>query len=373
MRSSVNEEEERIPAGGFLHLLPLHLAQGMVCSAIQASMLPWNSPSHLAIIGEVGESDGASPVLVIGYEWPSTWLRTLEPLSSFDLEWFHVQRYRTDYVAGRGMHPFWNVQRGDNPPDVVVETPDGRLGLECTRFAIESRQKAHGLFRLVRQRIGKVNPEHFAALGGQMVYMWFNDDEKSLGRPFGRSENEAAEILVDALATYRPNPEQLWVEGGGLPDPAPELPLIRTDQGVAFYCVPMVNSVPDSTLFAYGGFEIGLAYTTTHPLRTEWAGLWNRIRMEKDRPGNEWLLISAGAPDKRGVIHPSEEALADALLSVPFELEGLKNLKRVTLHFWSTGKAVDIWPERREVFGPLYQGLAVAHRPLTPPSGPTTS
>jgi hypothetical protein len=350
--------------GGFMQLLPIELTIGMACTAIQAGMLPWGSPSAMALIGH-SESDSAIAMVVIGYEWPTTWLRTTEPLSPFDLEWLHVQRFRSDHVLALRSHPFWKVREGADPPDVLADTPEGSLGLECTRFAIPARQQAHGLFRAIRQRIATVSPEHFAAVAGHVVYMWFNDDGSSLGLPFGRPEEEAARTLVQALAEYRPSPEQLWVAGNGLPEQAPQLPLIHTEHGAAFYCIPMTSSTPDSMLFSYAGFEIGLAFTTTHQADTEWSNLWARI-LKKDQPGNDWLLISAGAPDNRGVVYPSEESLAEFLLANPARPASLENLKRVTIHFWSSGKAVDLWPDQRVLFGPLYTGLSPAHRPLVP-------
>ncbi len=359
-------EDSGATAGGFIQMLPVHLTEGMTCTAIQAAVLPWGSPSHMAVVGH-SVTDNSVQMIAIGYEWPTAWLRTTEPISAFDLEWLHVQRFRSDHVLGLGAHPFWNVQQGGDPPDVIVETQDGVLGIECTRFAIPMRQRAHGLFRAIRQRIGMTGPEHFAAVAGQVVYMWFNDDDASQGLPFARPETEAAQTLVESLAEYRPTPEQLWIASGNLPDRAPELPLIRTGHGAAFYCIPMMNSVPDTMLFSYAGFEVGLAYTTSHQSATEWESLWQRV-IQKDKPGNDWLLISVGAPDNRGTTFPSEEALADFLLNNPAPLASPVNLRRVTMHFWSSGRAVDLWPERRDVFGPLYQGISLAHRPLIPPA-----
>jgi hypothetical protein len=91
---------------------------------------------------------------------------------------------------------------------------------------------------------------------------------------------------VQSLIEYRPSSQDLWVKSGdGLPDPAPPLALHRTESGAAFYCVPMVNVIPDSILFNYAGFELGLAFTTTHRPATEWATLSERI-LQKDKADN---------------------------------------------------------------------------------------
>lgn len=324
------------PGGGFLHLLPMYSQEGMTGTAIQAALLPWGSPSHMALAGH--DSANVSDAIVeIGYEWPHPWLRTLQPMSTFDLEWVHVQRFRSDYVLGRREHPFWGVDRGADPPDISAETADGTVGIECTRLALPQRQQAHGLFRAVRQRIASTPPEHFAALSGHIVYLWFNADDGSIALPFSRPEEEATADLVNSMTAYRPDPSELWIEGSQLPDPPPELSMNRTPGGAAFYCVPMTNAAPDTVLFSYAGFEIGLAFTTRHSAASEWKALFDRI-LTKDADGSDWLLISAGAPDKRGITYPSEEALAEFLLAHPHDLPELTHLKRVTLHLWGSAK-----------------------------------
>lgn len=336
---------------------------GMTCTAMSAAFLPWGSPSYMAMVGH-DPDDVGRVLLEIAYEWPSNWLRTTSALGQFDLEWLHVQRFRSDHILGKGFQPFIEVGPGADPPDVVVRGEGGRIGLECTRLAVAARQSAHGLFRAVRQRVAAVPPEHFAALAGHVVYMWFRQ-ESTLTLPFRKSDEEAAIELVQALADYRPDTATLWVPGdNAMPDPAPVLPLHETSAGATFYCVPLVGSVPDSWLFNVAGFELGLAYTSRHSALDEAARLAKRIS-EKDRAGSEWLLISAGAPDKLGATYPAEEALAQFLITHGDLHVEPENLKRVTMHFWSTGRAVDLWPETKELFGPLYQGGVPAVRQIS--------
>ncbi len=349
---------------GFLHMLPFHSHSSMTGTAVQVALLPWGSPAHLALVGRDADKEDES-ILEIGYEWPINWLRNAEPLSPFDLEWLHVQRFRADYALALGSHAFWNLREGADPPDIFLDSPAGPLGMECTRLALPERQAAHGLFRAIRQRIARVAPEHFASLAGNVVYIWFEGGGNSgLARPFAKPDNEAAADLVQALAEYRPQPAALLAHD--LPDPAPQLPTYRTKAGATFYCVPMAGAVPDTPLFNFAGFEIGLAITTSHRASQEWKSLAHRID-KKDVEATDWLLISAGAPDNHGVTYPSEEALARFLLENPVALPKLKHLKRVTVHLWGSGTAVDIWPECAPVFGPLYEGAVPPHRSIFRP------
>lgn len=351
-------EADGMTPAGFLHMLPFQSHSSMTGTEIQAALLPWGSPAHLALVGHDTENEDER-ILEIGYEWPISWFRTTEPMSNFDLEWLHVQRFRADHALATGTHAFWDVQEGADPPDVTVTSPAGTVGMECTRLTLPERQAAHGLFRAVRQEIARVAPEHFSKLAGHVVYIWFEDNHSHISRPFARPDKEAAADLVRALAEYRPAPDALLTTD--LPDPAPELPTERTDAGATFYSVPMVGAVPDSLLFNCAGFEIGMAVTTSHSASLEWERLASRI-CRKDVETTDWLLISAGAPDNRGTLYPSEEALARFLLDNPRPIPALKHLKRVTLHLWGSGEAVDIWPEFTPLFRPLYDGAVTAHR-----------
>lgn len=351
-------------SGGYLHLLPMQ-GTDLTATSISVAVLPWGSPSYLGVIGH-HPGDAGTTILEIAYEWPTSWLRTTTPLTQFELEWLHAHRFRTDHVLGLRRQPFSTVQEGANPPDLVARGSEGPTALECTRLAIAARQAAHGLFRAVKQRILRIGPEFFPALSGHIVYLWFNDTDSALNLPFRSSDDAAAVELVKALAEYRPDTNNLWVPGGELPDPAPQLPIHATSAGASFYCLPLVGSVPDSVLFNTGGFEVGLAYTTVHDLSEEAAHLRQRI-LEKDHEGSDWLLLSAGAPDKLGATYPAEEPLAHLLFENDLLQVEPEHLRRITLHFWSSGLAVDLWPEKQVVFGPLYQDAVAALRQIRIP------
>jgi hypothetical protein len=360
--------------GGFLHLLPIYLKAGFTAESVTGPVLPWGTPSIMSIEGY--DADGRTrPLVYIGYEWPAQWVRPPEPIDQQNLEWLHVQRFRSDHVLATRQHPFVDVRPGDDPPDVVVTDLDGSmLGLECTRFTIESRLEAHGLFQAVRRRLGQANPAQFTALAGQVVYLWFNEDDSALAKPHRTTDEEAAAELVLALADYRPEPYRMWIDTSApMPDPAPQLPLHMTDAGAAFYSVPMINAVPDSVLYSNFGFELGLAYTTSHAAEAEAEKLSRQVA-RKDRSGTDWLLISAGAPDNYGITYPSEELLADFVCRRGQLKVDPKHLTRITVHFWSSGRAVEAWPEQRELFGPLYEGSTPGHHVVAAsvPSAPTS-
>jgi hypothetical protein len=341
------------PGGGYVIQLPMPFNEGIESPMLVGSFFPWGSPSFLSLVGHVS-NDPSRTKIVIAYEVPIQWGRHGGFADKREMESTHAHSFRTQQLlAGKGL-AFGNVREGSDPPDLLVDTPTGAMGLECTRLAISARQGAHGLFSAVRQRIEAAPPEDFSSLAGYIVYMWFNEQDAALTLPFRRSDADAVEALVRALAEYHPDPHVLWSDEESGLENAPNPPTHTTDAGASFYAVPLRRGVPSTNLFARTGFELGLAFTTDHLIDEVWQQLQDHI-LRKDKPGTDWLLISAGAPDVTGNIYLAEDTIAEALIkNPPTGFPVLQHLKRVTLHGWATGWAVDIFPTARRLFGPIY-------------------
>ena len=165
--------------------------------------------------------------------------------------------------------------------------------------------------------------------------------------------------------SYQPDPTHYTVEAPGGPPAQLRAGFDAVDApgDVSFFCTPFINAVPTSPLFTPTGLEVGLAFESIHSARPEWARLRAAVR-RKDRPGNNVLLISAGAPDRFGNQYPAEEVLAGFLLDHPESIES-DHLSAVILHFWSSGRAVNILGEApQEAWPPIYQGLTPAFQPF---------
>jgi hypothetical protein len=112
------------------------------------------------------------------------------------------------------------------------------------------------------------------------------------------------------------------------------------------------------------GFELGLAYTTLLTAQAAWQEV-QRLVDQHDQPGVDILLITAGAPDQRGQIFPAEEAIASFLLEAPLALtRPPSHIKQVLLHSWATGRATELHPAVKPLFGPLYQSFQPEHNSL---------
>ena len=138
--------------GGFLHMIPLFLPEGMTTTGISSTLLPWLSPGYSAVVGTT-HNNPPEPVLAVTFEWPMSWLRTVQEIPKLDREILYIRRFSADQALALGTHAFSNVQPGANPPDTTVTTDSGVLGVESTSFTVENRRGVYSLFRLLRRRV----------------------------------------------------------------------------------------------------------------------------------------------------------------------------------------------------------------------------
>jgi hypothetical protein len=347
------------PPDGILTLLPVALKEGCTLVSVINGLLPWGSPS---VLGVVGTNPSGEALLVLAHEWPIPWARVTSPLAKRDVEVLQVERFRSDFTFGTQEAPFLRVVPGSDPPDFVVETAAGPIGLECTAFTTAERREAHALFAGIRRTLVSLPRQDVLHLAGNAVYMWFGG-EGSLARPFRRNDKDAIAEIVDGLVAYKPSADRLRVPGGSMPAQAPDPGIVTTPTGASFYAVPFMGSVPGTLMYALQGFEVGLSYSTEHTKTTAWAEM-QRLVSEHDKAGVDWLLISVGAPNQFGQTFPSDEAVARFAIENPAPLNAPTTIKRVSTHFWSTGEVWELFPKQIKLFGPIYQGLALAHQPL---------
>jgi hypothetical protein len=373
------EEEGAVPdvdggddaSGGYMFLLPSYLPAELKAARIITGMLPWMAPAFFGLTGTI-LGDPPSPALAVTFEWPISWLRTPDPLSKFEREWLYLRRYSADQALVTGAHAFSKIEPGADPPDAQALTDQGIVGVESTALTLEERRGVHGLFLQLRRRLIEQDPNFFTKLVGHAVYVWFEDpDTPGLAKPHKRSDGNAVDELLRELAEYEPDSQQLWVPSDKPPQQAPPLPLAKTASGARFYAFPLLGAVPNSMLYTVAGFDVGVAHTTLLTAQAAW-GEVQRLVDSHDKPGVDFLLITAGAPDHRGNIFPAEEAVAHFLISNPIGLSRPPtHIEKIVLHIWTTGQATHIHPSISPQFGPIYQGLIPAHHPIV--ASPTGS
>jgi hypothetical protein len=340
-------------------LLPLFASEGTVIDAMVVCPSSWGSP---LLAGAQGHTLDNEPYLVIIHEVPSGLFRPSEPIEKRLLEMLHLQRLAVDakFATGSELFEAWEV--GSDPPDFSIFANGETSGWELTTLSIPSRRNAQALFREVRSRLLLQHRHRVGHLSGYQINMWFGHAEDKIGLPYERTDAASIDELVELLVAYRPDPNQFRVEvAGGPPQQLTNANPVAGPQDVKFFCVPLLGGVPSSWLLFMTGFELGLSYQSNHRISDEWSRLQELIS-RKDRPGNDVLLISAGAPDRLGQVFLAEEALANFLVAHPQPIV-TNYLQRVVLHIWGTGAAFDLIGDVPSVLWPaLYQGITPLHQ-----------
>ena len=285
------------------------------------------------------------------------------PLTKWEKELLHIQRCAVDARCATGQELFAAVEQGQDPPDVLATTSDGRVGWELTTLALPQRRKAQDLFFEVRRRLTFQQRHRIGHLTGYFVHMWFGTDDEPTGLPYRRTDERALEALVESLVAFTPDPDHLMQQEPEPPATVSNFAPVHGPQDVTYFSVPLLGSVPTSALFSLTGAEVGLAFQSHHTARDEWAQL-RRIIKKKDIPQNSVLLLSIGAPNEMGNQFPAEEVLGNFLLDHPEPIEA-EHLSAVIAHFWSTGRAVNLLgTEPQEMWPALYAGMSAAHQPF---------
>lgn len=376
MTESLHIPDEHLAKPAFMTLLPMRVEQNMTITHMVTTPSPWGAP---LVMGASGTDPAGEPLLLLVNEIPVNFLRPVQALDEPDkwqLESLYLQRASVDARIATRTDLFHAVEKGNDPPDAIVYIGDQRFGWELTTFSIANRRLAHDLFMRVRGKVAFQQRHRVGHLTGHIIYMWFGVAGNESGLPYRRNDDAAVDQLVEALVNYQPEPAHYTVEAKeGLPQQVlAGFDAVNAPGDVAFFCTPFINAAPTSPLFSLTGIEVGLAYQSVHPVHAEWEKLRAAIR-RKDRPGNDVLLVSIGAPDRFGQQYLAEEVLAEFLLDHPEPVES-DHLSSVILHFWSSGRAVDILGDGpKELWPPIYQRVLPASQPFvtfaTIAAGPT--
>lgn len=269
-----------------------------------------------------------------------------------------------------GCELFDAITASEEKPDFVVVAQGKSAGWEMTQFAIAERRLAQELFLQVTSRVADLQRHKAGHLAGYQIHMWFGEASDAGGLPYKQNDATAYDQLVDCLTAHTPDPDRFKVDGDELPAQVPAMP-VRAVSDVQFISVPLLGGVPASPFYAATGMNLGLAFQSDHIANDEWVKL-GQVVQRKDKQHNNVLVISAGAPDRFGRCHVSEEVLASFLLENPAGIE-TTHLSSVILHFWSTGQAFELIGETpRELWPALFQGFLPSSHPFVQPANEST-
>lgn len=317
------------------------------------SVLPWYALSSLAMEGHpVGEPKQKE--VKIAFEWPLPyWTVAGGPLAKGTLEKLHLQRYCTDRLYVDGVLPYEDLTTGDDPPDFSARLPDGsQVGVDVTQLAVAGRIAAQVQFEQVQAAILDCSLSNLSHLRGHFLYMWFTDPSGD-GRPHRQSESVAKTLA--ALRAYRPDTS--WANEP-MPPPGTKAKsdVQAVSNGCRFYAVELRDAVPASAFYEATGFELVLAYQSTHNVNAALKEL-RRLVDKHDKPEIQHLVVTVGGPKANGVAYPSESILFDAGIQAGYpRLEPApRHLTKVVIHLWRDGRIIEVFPKPL-AWEPIYKG-----------------
>lgn len=347
---------------GYFIAMPVSVPDTSTVDEMIMSPSPWGVPLLVGMSGQSGVL--SEPTRWVALEQSIPWTRPDAPLNKALLEWTHVQRFAADCRGSTGSEAFAAIEPNPNdPPDFFAVLPDGqRIGVELAAFAIEERRSAEALFRNLRDKLVLQHRHRTGHLTGCTVIVWYGKDQNPNTRPHKKTDDAAAEELIEALVAYRPDIAALRMQvSKGIPLQMPPLGPETISADATFYAVPFLNAVPTGPFVSITGYNIVLAYTTVHTAASVNSTIQRLVR-EHDKKGVDTLLITSGAPDRSGAMYPLEQVISDFYLQHPTALQ-TDHISRVILHRWTTGDAYDLCTNPpKQLWPPIYQGHVPAHQ-----------
>jgi hypothetical protein len=302
-----------------------------------------------------GKTEDGRRKYVVTSERPFDYIR---PSTKAQVERACVQRFRSDARKYGYSDPIFHFTANqDDPPDFYAELRGGlgRVGLECTLFTDERRRMLNARFQSVRERLLGEPPGAFHHLAYRLVQIDFT--ERNLV-PRSSDDPVVAEI-AQTLRTLQPDPA--LDHPGPVPPDRPGWP-VRTPSGVGIDIVHLQQGYRPSTFARRMGFDLAMINGTiildADDLRTEFESAIRR----KDRAENDWLLVSAGAPDRTGRVLPGDSLVIPAAVVDRPPIADLRHLKRVIVHSWFSGIGWEIFPESKPLFRYQLPGTSAARR-----------
>jgi hypothetical protein len=338
---------------GFLYVTPVYLHEGFTVQAQTILPTPWLIPALTAIQGVTATGEVASYVAA---QMPLS--SSFGRLSKRDMECLHFNRFCTDYLVATGKLPYTSATQRERPDFEVVNQVGDSTTLDCTQFVLRDQRQAHALFRLIVDRLS-AKRERLTHLLGTVVTIWFRDDEQRPVLPPRSTDKPAADAIAEALAGYAFDPTATTVPGTELPDPMPNVGIENTDFGCGFFATPLRGSLPDSPTFASLGFEFVLAYQALHTRSSIKNELASMIAKKGDTPTSD-VLVTVGGPARDGLCYPADEFFGAFCADEPLVVDA-PSLHTVFLHFWSTGRIVQVLPTWEEVNVGIYGGRVPPH------------
>jgi hypothetical protein len=245
----------------------------------------------------------------------------------------HVDRFIADYRRGVGSDPFEHARRGPDPPDFIVTAEGTEIGLDVTHLVLRERVEAHEGLQELRQAAQMRGPNAFRRLQGHVVYVALASRDYHW-KPM-------IEKTLDAIETLdpRPRPKGMW--DPDRPGEPRKLATIGDSEGRV--SAGVLQEIAPSPFYGRMGFELIQCQPTVLYSDDAWRR-FQRLVSDHDKPGIDWLLITAGAPVGSGYAFPSDIVTALLVFEQASAGKALEadHIQKVYVHAWPF-RSIDVF------------------------------
>jgi hypothetical protein len=293
-----------------------------------------------------GTDESGEPLTIIGVQYPELIAGFEQGASKESMERYHIDRFAADYALRTGEPPWEHAIRGGEPPDFVVSRAGDTVRLDGVQFAFQEQRLGYRLFVQFRQRfeerLGEID---LTGLAGTHVLIHFGMLDRL--PPKERDEEALTAALLASLdgasVDYDASAEVL---AGGPPQVGDQLPpgVIATgllpDGSAGF--IANVLADPRSNPQIAQDRPLGLDLQMSRQLtKTSVTAMLQKAVDNHDKGSIDWLLFTAGGPDRDGWRYPGEEMGASFAISQGVELAAT-HIRRVSLHLWGSARTAEL-------------------------------
>jgi hypothetical protein len=338
---------------------PICISKPLVCENPICPMSPWGAPLLYGFKGYV-QNEMENKETFIGYEWPIPLIEVQGEFLKNENELLHMRRILNDYFFSKRDELFpLSMKPGDRPDFVFENENKESIGVDLANYTLEDRRDVNARFEKIKDFIRSNYSYELSHLRGHVIYFWW-PEIKNTAKP-NRTKESLAEILKE-LKNYQPKPT--IVQGNEIPDAHPGLHVGQTKLGANFYAHPIMINAPNTRFFLETGFELGLAFSTHTGVEEVWAEI-NRLIEGHDNDKTQKLIITAGAPNRKGYVYLSEEHLIRMAIANPKKINKPKNLTDIYVHLWTSGEIYSLYPDTQLLSPAVFpQGFTISCLPF---------
>jgi hypothetical protein len=282
-------------------------------------------------------TDSGERSISMPYGHTTCWARPNRALTKAELEFWQLGQFCIDLYTGTGELLTSSDVHKQESPDFILSRVDGSdLGVEIAAFTPGDRRAHESHVDRIRSIMAS-DPDAYAHLDGCHVWLTIEADN-----PPRVVQEDRDAILQSLHSCARPQPLTRNAY-----DVAPHISHLGRGERwhlTGYELVPEADLGP--SILTSLAFEIvyGLEHTVS-----EISSELERIVGSHLFEGVDYLLVPIVGPDVNGVAFYEDEALISSLLEQRVPHIPARKGTRILLHFWTSGRVVEIVPDYSEV------------------------